>query len=88
MLADLLHNLTHQHSCLSKAGVGELVVCGQRRPRGKVTAAFFTPALDGAGTHPIMLHKGDEVGMRLLLNIAENATSPFEAMAMIRAQGR
>lgn len=85
----MFHNLFHRHDCLIKDGVGRLDVCSRRRLRGaEVSEVVFTPDLPGAIPHLVMGGAQDELGFVTMMEIVEAATTPLEAMAILRTNRR
>ena len=85
----MLHGLFHRHDTLVKDGVGRLDVCSRRRLRGAVVAeVVFTPDLPGAVPHLVMDDAQDELGFATMMDIVSEATTPFEAMAILRTNRR
>ena len=74
----LLHNVLHRHDILVRDGVGTIILCITRWPRGRVNGATFYPELPGAAGHVIP-------SARALTEILNHADTALDAMAAIRA---
>lgn len=73
-----LSHFFHKHHILPVPGVGELLRCSSRFSR--YVAMYFKPDLSGASWHPLVTSD-----IRSLLYELGKATTPHQAMAVIRA---
>lgn len=87
----MLHGLFHRHSALVKDGVGTFSVCYHRHVipgRGHICQVSFLPEIPGAWVHLVVDGKDDELGYARMMDIVSEATTPFEAMAILRTNRR